>query len=69
MLKMKVIIYRSISTKCIIIIKSVKLCKTCLALLVRDELNINARIKILSHLTFGIKKKNTWQTVSGDFFF
>lgn len=34
-----------------------QICKTCLALLVPDELNINARIKILSHLTFGIKKK------------
>lgn len=43
---MKVIIFCSISIKCIIIIKSVKLCKTWLALLDHGELNINARIKI-----------------------
>lgn len=40
-----------------IIIQSVKICKTCLVLLFHEELNSNARIKILSHLTLGIKKK------------
>lgn len=58
MLKLKVIIFCRTSTKCIIIIQSVKICNTCLALLYHEELNINARIKILSHLTLELKTKH-----------